>query len=234
MAAFFARPGVELRLPLSPEPVLESWNSRDHPDQLRLRTYLDAVAAHLKVENWNPEQPRAVELTVGLADSTPLDRGGRDLDNYLYPLARRFGADRIAAVFGRKVHQRGSTIAAADAVLADEPNTPASLSVRTSMSTQSEAWKRAIHQACIDAVTEPLPPGPVALQLVFGVARHRNWATLWKPAIDALGPVLGIPNPNRPYRPDDDRIVDLALHRHLDDALRHDVTIEAWWRSADA
>jgi hypothetical protein len=61
------------------------------------------------------------------------------------------------------------------------------------------------------------------------VSSSRNWSTLWKPAIDALGPVLGIQDPAKPFRPDDDRIVDLAMHCTIDDALVNDVEIEAWW-----
>ena len=55
-----------------------------------------------------------------------------------------------------------------------------------------------------------------------------------KPAIDALGPVLGIQDPTKPFRPDDDRIVDLAMHRTIDDALVNDVEIEAWWSLSHA
>jgi len=62
------------------------------------------------------------------------------------------------------------------------------------------------------------------------LSRRRNWTTLWKPAIDALGPVLGVPNPALPFRPDDDRIVDLELQRHLDDTLGNDVVVRVWWR----
>ncbi|MFF5177240.1 hypothetical protein ACFY2Q_04340 [Micromonospora sp. NPDC000316] len=232
MTTLFTRPDAGLRLPLFTEPVLESWNAADHPDQLRLNAYLASVADQLQVKEWDQHSLRAVELIVGLPASSPLDRGGRDLDNYLYPLVKHLDARRIAAAFGRKVHQHGSTIAVADAVPADEPDTPALLRVRTHVSAESIAWKQAIHQACHNAVTAPLPPGPLALQLVFGVSSSRNWAALWKPAIDSLGAVLGMPNPARPFRPDDDRIVELSLHRHTDDALGHDVIIEAWWQPA--
>jgi hypothetical protein len=60
------------------------------------------------------------------------------------------------------------------------------------------------------------------------VSAGRNWSTLWKPAIDALGPLLGMPDPNHPFRPSDDRIVDLTLHRNVDDALGHDVVVTVW------
>jgi len=45
----------------------------------------------------------AVELSVGLRGELALTSGGRDLDNYLFPLAQRLGPARIAAMFGRKV-----------------------------------------------------------------------------------------------------------------------------------
>jgi len=104
------------------------------------------------------------------------------------------------------------------------------LVVRTSVSAQTAPWKQAIHPACADTVTRPLPPGPVSLRIQLGVSSRRNWTALWKPAIDALGPVLGMPNPAVPFRPDDDRIVDLELHRRLDDSLGHDVMVQVWWQ----
>ena len=69
-----------------------------------------------------------------------MDRGGRDLDNYLYPLVRRVGADRIAAAFARKLHQPGSTIAAGSATPIFEPSASPQLTVRTSVSTRVTAW----------------------------------------------------------------------------------------------
>jgi len=228
----YARPDMAARIPLAREPVLESWNGREHPDQLRLRAYLDTVAAQVGSAAWPAQESRVVELIVGLPSTSPVDRGGRDLDNYLFPVARRLGAGRIAAAFARKVHQQGSTIAIGPAAPGIDLPSSLPLSVRTSVSTDSRAWKEAVHRACRDVVTEPLPAGPVALRIQFSVSTRRNWAALWKPAIDALGPVLGIPDPAHPFRPADDRVVDLELHRHIDDALVHDVVIKAWWHSA--
>ncbi|MET9875205.1 hypothetical protein ABZZ36_11355 [Actinacidiphila glaucinigra] len=45
------------------------------------------------------------------------------------------------------------------------------------------------------------------------------------------GAAARIPDPERPYRPHDDRIVGLALHRALDESLGHNVVITAWWRA---
>jgi hypothetical protein len=215
---------------LSQPPVLESWDASGHPNQQRLRAYLDSVAALVDPALTVGGTHLALALDVGLADRIALTRGGHDLDNYLFPLARRFGAGRFDAVFARKRHAAFSTIAVGPATPpgADRAAVPPLLSVRTSVSATSAAWKEAIHQACRAAQPEPAPDGPLRVQLCLRVSARRNWSTLWKPAIDALGPLLGMPDPDRPFRPSDDRIIDLALHRNLDDSLGHDVVIAAW------
>ncbi|WP_431676838.1 hypothetical protein [Kitasatospora sp. KL5] len=60
-------------------------------------------------------------------------------------------------------------------------------------------------------MSEPPAPGrALQLSIVFRVSGGRNRSTLWKPAIDALGPLLGAHHPTRLYQPPDDRIVELA------------------------
>jgi hypothetical protein len=54
---------------------------------------------------------------------------------------------------------------------------------------------------------------------------RRNWINLWKPAGDALGPLLGEPDPRNAYNPADGRITNLALHLASDHALGNDVRI---------
>jgi len=166
---------------------------------------------------------------LGLPPGAALDSGGRDLDNYLLPIARRLGAKRLDAVFGRKMHATTSTITfAATSELASSPGEP-QLSVRVTRSSTSSAWKQQIHDACRDVCISPLAPGPMRLCIGLGVSSRRNWSARWKPAIDAQGPVLGTQDPGKPFRPDDDRIVDLSLHRTVHDALHDDVDIEAWY-----
>src|ERR687896_1172274 len=65
------------------------------------------------------------------------------------------------------------------------------------------------------------------LGLRFGVSPQRNWVTLWRPAIDALGGILG--EGDRPWHPCDDRISLLVLERQLRHELEWDVQVEAWW-----
>jgi hypothetical protein len=48
----------------------------------------------------------AVELVVGFSDGVALTDGGHDLDSYLFPVAQQLGPQRVAAIFGRKIHGR--------------------------------------------------------------------------------------------------------------------------------
>lgn len=48
---------------------------------------------------------------------------------------------------------------------------------------------------------------------------------LWKPTIDALGALLGVSSPARPWHPQDGRVVRLSLHCLIDAALGNDVDL---------
>jgi hypothetical protein len=63
------------------------------------------------------------------------------------------------------------------------------------------------------------------MQLCFTVGPGRNWLTLWKPTIDALGPILGYTPAAGPWSPLDGRIVDLGLHCRVNPSIRNDVLI---------
>lgn len=94
-------------------------------------------------------------------------------------------------------------------------------SARLAESYERRQWKQELHDrlaagaATIDPVSIALTTGPGC-----------NWANLWKPLIDAFGPVLG-EVPTRPFHPHDDRIVRLGLHHTIDTGLAHDVIIDA-------
>jgi hypothetical protein len=224
----FDRPTATLRV-LRTAPVLESWEKADHPSQQRLRAYLDQIEALVNSSVPLSSGHLAIELTVGFRPGVAVDSGGHDLDNYLLPVARRIGPQRIDAMFGRKIYADSSTIAVAAATPArNSPGDP-QLVVRTVGSSESSAWKQQIYDASRAIYSSPLPAGPIKLCIRFGVSSRRNWSTLWKPAIDALGPVLGIQDSAKLFHPDDDRVVDLALHHTVQDTLGNDVEIEAWW-----
>jgi hypothetical protein len=68
-------------------------------------------------------------------------------------------------------------------------------------------------------------PNGSAVPAVIGsrCGPSRNWINLWKPTIDALGPLLG--EGDRMWNPRDGAIVDLALHLLVDSNLRWDVDV---------
>ena len=217
-------------VPLDVQPRLESWEGRDHPSQTALQTYLDHVEDTVGRELVAVRGDAAVSLDVGLPHDRPLTGGGGDLDNFLYPVVRRLGPSRFAAAWATKKHGR-SSICAQSAVPAsrDLPAGWRFAAVRTTKASESRAWKQEV-AGQLPAVEPSL--GAVELQLCFRVAPQRNWATLWKPAIDALGTILGVERPENPFNPRDDRVTSLGLHRNVDDDLRHTVEIGIWWRSA--
>ena len=99
-------------VPLAVEPELASWDVAGSPGQVRLARFLDHAAEVAAPKIAAASDGRLVlEFVIGLPHNVPLTEGGRDLDNYLYPLAHRLGARNLAAVFGRKTHNEPSSLA---------------------------------------------------------------------------------------------------------------------------
>ena len=140
----------------------------------------------------------AVELTVGLPGHQPLIDGGRDLDNYLFPVARQLGPQRVAAMFGRKTH--GSSWLAVGPAEPEETPAPPLFSARMTGSYERMAWKQELHDRLVRADVSEVRPGPAGLRIAVTTGPGRNWAALWKLLIDAFGPVLG-EDPLRPFPP---------------------------------
>jgi hypothetical protein len=232
--ARYRRPGTPpVRLAVTP--TLASWDRHDHPSQRALSAFLDSLEPLVRPALQQLASPAVLALDIGLSKGTQLTSGGRDLDNYLFPIVARFGPAHFVAVFARKHHGR-STIAIGPAQLAeDEPSGHwAHGSALLTASSDMTAWKQQL-VAGLAASTDVrvLPPGPVAVHLAFRIGPQRNWANLWKPAIDALGGVLGVDNPAKPFAPRDDRITDLGLQHSIDPRIGHAVQVDVWWRPAD-
>jgi hypothetical protein len=168
----------------------------------------------------------AIELTVGLPDKLPLTEGGRDLDNYLFPLAQRLGPARIAAMFGRKVH--GPSFLAVGQAKPDCAVSPPQLSAQIAGSYVRKEWKTTLREKILQARDAVPGMGPISLAIGITTGPGRNWANIWKPLIDAFGPVLG-EDPGLPFHPNDDRITSLGLHHTVNTGIGHDVIITAWW-----
>ena len=209
----------------SVKPQLASWDRAGHPGQVKLArflAYVDAIAGPVLA---TVSGRIAAELIVGFSDGVSLTDGGHNLDNYLFPVVQRLGPERVAAIFGRKIHGPSS--------LAVGPAQPGTAGATPRFSTRmagsyerTERKQKLYDRLAVQAAA--IDPGPAGLTIALTTGRGRNWTSLWKPLIDAFGPVLG-EDLTRPFHPDDDRIVSLALHHTIDTGISHDVIIDAWW-----
>jgi hypothetical protein len=209
----------------SVKPQLASWDRAGHPSQVKLARFLahvDAIAGPVLAA---VSGRVAAELIVGFGAGVALTGGGHDLDNYLFPVAQRLGPHRVAAIFGRKIH--GPSSLAVGPAQPDTAGATPQFSTRMAGSHERKEWKQKLHdRLAVQAAT--IDPGPAGLTIALTTGPGRHWAGLWKPLIDAFGPVLG-EDPARPFRPHVDRIVSLALHHTIDTGIAHDVIIDAWW-----
>ena len=214
----YARPaGDSHQLRVSPR--LASWNQTDHPDQVRLRVFLDDAEALLAASR--VDGPWALRLDVGLPTGRDL-LDMADLDNYAYPLASQLKDPGLVSVWCTKQHSEQSFVRIEAAREMPPPSTDV-LVARTTASYTKPAYKEQIHTAV--AGPAELPTGPVRLELAFVVGPGRNWVTLWKPTIDSLDPLLGRDPSDRAWHPLDGRITELGMHLTVDPALRHDLVV---------
>lgn len=199
-----APPSAAFTITLPFPPVLESWERSDHPSQVRLARYRQSIAL-LAAEALGRLQP---PLALGFHVAGRRDiAAGCDLDNFLTPAVRALGGDRMFALAraSRGHSSEVSTLTlfrATDAQLEMERQ-PARAHARLSASATSQAWKQALATTvgCHETAGRT---GPVEVGIRFGVSPQRNWVTLWKPAIDSLGGLLG--EGKRPWHPRDDRM----------------------------
>src|SRR5215469_17971349 len=141
MAMVYRRPAGVMRQSVKPQ--LASWDRVGHPSQVKLGRFL----AHVDVIA-GPVLARvsgrvAAELIVGLSDGVSLTDGGHDLDNYLFPVAERLGPERVAAIFGRKIH--GPSSLAVGPARPDTAGATPQFSVRMAGPHERQEWKQRLH-----------------------------------------------------------------------------------------
>jgi hypothetical protein len=223
MAMVYRRPVGAMRQSVKPQ--LASWERAGHPSQVKLGRFLAHVDALAGPVLATVSGRVAAELIVGFGDGASLIDGGHDLDNYLFPVAQRLGPERVAAIFGRKIH--GPSSLAVGRARPETAELPPQFSIRMAGSYERREWKQELHDRLAEQAAT-IEPGPVELKIALTTGPGRNWASLWKPLIDAFGPVLG-EDPAVPFHPHDDRIVSLGLHHSIDTGIARDVIIDAWW-----
>jgi hypothetical protein len=223
MAMVYRRPVGAMRQSVKPQ--LASWERAGHPSQVKLGrvlAHVDAIAGPVLA---TVSGRVAAELIVGFSDGASLIDGRHDLGNYLIPVAQRLGPERLAAIFGRKIH--GPSSLAVGHARPDTAEPTPQFSIRMAGSYARRAWKQELHDRLAEQAAT-IEPGPVELKFALTTGAGHNWARLWKPLIEAFGPVLG-EDPTVPFHPHDDRIVSLGLHHTIDTGIAHDVVIDAWW-----
>jgi hypothetical protein len=215
----------EIGLPF--HPLLESWERRDHPAQVRLGQYREAIASLAASALQRLEPPLALGFHVaGRADIA----AGCDLDNFLTPVVKALGGGQAfsfvwATRGGANESSSLALLRATDARL-DMAGRPEHVRTRIGVSATRPEWKIAL-AAAVGRHKSASRNGPIELGIRFRVSAERNWVALWKPAIDALGGILG--EGDRSWHPRDDRISLLVLERTLDPGLGWDVELDIWW-----
>jgi hypothetical protein len=207
-------------------PQVLSWDAAGTWAQQRLIPYRKEIADRFAGVTGDALSFR---LDCGLGPTGNLEAAG-DLDNLLIPVVDALGRSRFVAAWGTKNDGTRSQLAVGPpiALLPESLDRWAHARVLTTVSPSSEAWKQQIADQIASA--PPLPArGAAALIVAFRVGPGRAWHNLWKPAIDALGHVLGLPGPRR-WHPRDGRIVELGLSSQLDPSLAWNVVIDYWWQ----
>lgn len=181
----------EAELPFPP--LLESRERTDHPSQMRLSVYRDAIRTLTAPALAAFAKPLALGFYVA---GRPDIAGGCDLDNFLTPVVKALGGSEafsfVWATRGRASDTASLTITRATDVRLDMEGRPSHASARLSLSPARPEWRAALaaaagrHEAAMDR-------GPVELALRFGVSPQRNWVSLWKPAIDRSAGFSGEP-----------------------------------------
>lgn len=223
----FALPeGPALEVSLTPR--LESWERHDHPAQAALREFVGHVRELVDPVIARTRGELAVRLDVGLPETVD-PFWERDLDNYLFPIARAM-PERVVSVWGTKARGARSSVRVELAVEVAGPVGWHEFGVARTPGSD-RYWKAAVRRAVLGA--EELPAGPVGLQLALAVGPERSWTTMWKASIDGLEPLLGKTYEDRIWNPQDGRVVRLGLHRTVDYSLGYDAAMTLWAHTAD-
>jgi hypothetical protein len=174
MTTLYCRPTH--RVALSAEPQLASWDIAGSPGQVRLGEFLDHAQAAAVPILAAVDGPLAVELDIGLRDELPLTSGGRDLDNYLFPLAQRLGPARITAMFGRKVH--GPSFLAVGHAQPDHVASSLQFSTQIACSYVRPEWGATLRERLLQIQHAVPAVGAIGMTIGITTGPYRNWANI--------------------------------------------------------
>ena len=223
-------PGETLHVHEGFTPVPAHRDGSDHAAQARLVDYLTRLTGQVL-----PLPSSPVPLFLHLHVQVPREANvlhGYVLVTFLTPLfgVRWFTGSRFSLVIGTKGTETPSrlTIGLASSPSASRKG-PAGCKATPSVAPASLEWVEELRRALSHAGSVPLPDGPIDLRVQLRCSPARNWVGLWKPAGDAMGPILGYDHSRNPYHPRDDRLVRLEFHRQTDERLVSAVEVEYLW-----
>lgn len=190
---------------------------------MRLQAYLDQVQEQL---GELPSEQLYLNLEVDVGIQKRLEKH-HDLENYLTPLVKHLGRQRFVLATATKYVGGGSRLTVGTAVPAEAPTGFSCLEFECRCS--ADDVKKQVREKLLGQSL--LAPGPVEVWHAWCCPPEQNWVALWKPTGDGMGPVLGEPYPQRPYYPNDDRIVSIAMHLNVDSQLeRATRLVGVYWR----
>lgn len=231
---FFTRPDGSA-VTLRSTPRLANWNRSGGTGAERLTRALGYTEHLTDPLLATCTGPVALRFDVGLPRAARL-LDERDLDNYMLPLTAHLSgrtAQPVVSVWGCKRYADETSLRIEEARprRTGPGEGTVSMTLEVGAAGPRDAFKAGFRQQIHDLVAErlaggePLPEGPVTLELAFVVGPDRDWLDLWWSTIDGLGPLLGQSPHQLEFHPRDGRIVDLGLHRTVDPALGTDVVI---------
>lgn len=215
-------------------PLLASWDAAASPSQIRLKAYLRDLADRVEMASL-PAIGLYLDLTVDVEREERLLRH-YDLENYLTPIATQLGPNRFS--FARAVKRLGGGSSLTIGVAQEDARSLEALwraiAFDAGNGAGQKAWKEAIRAGLANMDLAPLPAGAAVVDLAWRCDQRRNWVTLWKPTGDAMGPILGEPDARNPFNVADDRIVELRLHRDIDQGVGNKVHVGIAWCASES
>ena len=178
-------------------PRLASWEYKQHPSQIRLRTYLDDLYA--QVDLLPEDRHLFLDLRIDVGDPNKLIQH-HDVENYLTPLfgTSWFDQRKFPIVSGSKNVGKGSSLTIGEAVLVDSSWLDDSwycISTNAGKAPTGKSWKLRLNEFVEASGVERIPDGQlVEFHMAWRCSTRRNWVGLWKPTGDALSPILGYGN----------------------------------------
>jgi len=201
----------------------------DAGSQARLLDYLTNVTARL------PLPETTLPLFLHLHVEVPRDRNilhGYPLEPFLAALfgGRWFDGYRFSLVVGTKGTGPASRLTIGRASESSARTKSDGLRSTPRSAPGSPEWIEELRVGIARKASIPLPEGPVHLTLHLRCPPKLNWISLWKPAVDALGPLLGYDRSGDPHSPRSDLLTRVEFHRQTAEDLGNSVELQYAWR----